>query len=650
MDFFEHQDRARRNTRLLALIFVLAVALIMVAVYAVVVFVFSFQSNTALAPGLKPAASHLWDPVLFAWTVAATLAVIGTGTFYKMSLLAAGGSAVARIFGARLINPDSIIPAERRLLNVVEEMALAAGLPVPSVYLLEEAGINAFAAGFTSRDAIIGVTNGCLNLLSRDELQGVIAHEFSHILNGDMRLNLRLMGILHGILVISLIGYWLFRISAQSSSSRISGSLRRKGGNMLVFILAGISLIIIGYIGVFFARLIKSAVARQREFLADASSIQFTRNPPGLAGALKKIGGFIQGSRISHPSAEEASHLFFADGLRHSFFNLLATHPPLVERIRRIDPAFDGAFPEITALAVMEREPPAADLVERFVRPAPAGGAALAAAQAVKLVGRLDAERLNNVRQWLARLPPAIRLAARQPAGAKALVLAMLLAKDPALRADQLRQLASNLEPEVYAHIQALQPVVENIPPELFLPLMDLATATLKTLPAGELKIFGRRLQELVESDGTITLFEYMAQWIIKAQIKSRLGKITAGWFVSPDLRHWTPAMRVIISTLAYYGKNDADAAAAAFQAAGQKIPFQQDVQLLPRDQCGLQQVDRALTALRPAAGRIKKLLLEACSAGVAHDGKINLGEAELLRAVAAALDCPLPPLLPNEA
>jgi len=336
MDFFAHQDRARRQTSLLIGYYVLAVALIALGVYAAFAAVFlGAEAKTAGAFDWCQA----WNPRLFAAVVGGTLLVVLIGTLYKIAQLARGGEAIARMLGGRPVAPDTADAAERRLINVVEEMAIASGIPVPRVFLLdEEKGINAFAAGFEPSNAVIGVTRGCLQTLSRDELQGVIAHEFSHILNGDMRLNLRLVGILNGILVIALVGYGLMRVMSSSSRSR---SRNEKGGGAAVGIfLLGLLLMLIGYIGVFFGKLIKSAVSRQREFLADASAVQFTRNPIGIAGALATIAGYKGGTRLATSHAEETSHFFFANGLRGSFLGLLATHPPLDERIRRIDPAF----------------------------------------------------------------------------------------------------------------------------------------------------------------------------------------------------------------------------------------------------------------------------------------------------------------------
>ena len=327
MDFFQSQEAARRKTSTLIVYFVLAVLAMIASVYlAGVAIVF--------ATGDMPL-EKCWNPRFFCVVSLFTLGVVLCGSLYKIATLRGGGESVARMLGGRLLEPARATPPELRLLNVVEEMAIASGTPVPPVYLMEEPGINAFAAGFTPADAVVGVTRGAVERLSRDQLQGVIAHEFSHILNGDMRLNIRLMGFIFGILCLSLFGRILMRT-------------RGKKNPLPLF---GIALFIVGSLGVFFGKLIKSAVSRQREFLADASAVQFTRNPDGIAGALKKIGGLALGSRLQSPEAESASHMFFANGLGRGFVALMATHPPLTERIRRIDPSFTGEFPKVSPLA-----------------------------------------------------------------------------------------------------------------------------------------------------------------------------------------------------------------------------------------------------------------------------------------------------------
>ena len=335
MDFFEAQENARRRTSRLVVFYLIAVVLIVAASMLAAVLILHF------AAGEKPPRSSGGSPTLLGRRRGRR-----SRCRHRRQPLQDGQPQERRRRGRPHAGrspgrTEHDTPEERRLVNVVEEMAIASGVRIPEIYVLPEEGINAFAAGFSTDDAAIAVTDGCLKTLNRDQLQGVIAHEFSHILNGDMRLNIRLIGLLFGILLLAITGQILLRSTLYSGGRRRDS---KSGGAVMVIALVGLALILIGYIGVFFGRLIQSAVSRQREFLADASAVQFTRNPDGLAGALKQIGAHASGSVLRNNHATEASHLFFANGLQSSFMNLFATHPPLVERIRAIDPSFDGDF------------------------------------------------------------------------------------------------------------------------------------------------------------------------------------------------------------------------------------------------------------------------------------------------------------------
>jgi Zn-dependent protease with chaperone function len=315
MNFFAAQDDARRRTKWLVVYFALAIIGVILSVYGIVYIAMLYMGMTV----------NPWMPGVFTATALGTGGVMGTGSLFKTMQLNGGGAVVAKDLGARQIDPHTNDADERRLVNVVEEMAIASGLPVPGIWLMDdELAINAFAAGTEPGNAVVAVTRGCLQRLSRSELQGVVAHEFSHILNGDMKLNMRLMGLLFGVLMISMIGNMLFQalrfMRVRSSNSKNSGA-----GVVVVIVLAGVALMIVGSIGVFFGRLIQAAISRQREYLADASAVQFTRDPEGIAGALKKIGGQQDGARINAPKATEASHLFFATG-ECSATGLLLTH------------------------------------------------------------------------------------------------------------------------------------------------------------------------------------------------------------------------------------------------------------------------------------------------------------------------------------
>ncbi|MFC6978654.1 M48 family metallopeptidase [Microbulbifer taiwanensis] len=343
MNFFEYQDRARRKTGLLVGLFALAVVLLIAITTLLAALLLAWSRGQAFS--LSAIVSNTGGQLL-GWDTVATIAfsiaaVIALGSLYKLRQLAAGGRAVAESLGGRKINIAPQSDAEKRALNVVEEMAIASGTPVPDVYLIEDDAINAFAAGYKPTDAVIGLTRGSIEKLNRDELQGVVAHEFSHIFNGDMRLNIRIVGLLNGILIIGMLGYWLLR------GSHFSSGRDNRGRAALFGIGAG--LMVIGYTGTFFGNLIKSAVSRQREFLADASAVQFTRSNSGIAGALKKIGGYSGGSQLASSNAAEFSHMYFASGLKKSFANLFATHPPLADRISRLDPQWNGRFPHTAA-------------------------------------------------------------------------------------------------------------------------------------------------------------------------------------------------------------------------------------------------------------------------------------------------------------
>ena len=424
MDFFARQDKARRNTKLLVFYFALAVIFLILAVYAAVALIFT---GIGVKNGESNAVSGLSQLTVFFWATLATLATISFGSLFKTLQLARGGSAVAELLDGRLVNSGGREANERKLLNVVEEMAIASGVPVPQVYVMDnEPGINAFAAGHSSGDAAISVTRGCMTLLSRDELQGVVGHEFSHILNGDMRLNLRLIGLIFGILCLTIIGRILIRTRGRKNPLP----------------LLGIALIVIGWAGVFFGRLIQAAVSRQRETLADASSVQFTRNPAGLAGALKKIGGLAEGSRLNSPHAEEASHLFFANGMSDSVFSF-ATHPPLVERIRALDPSFDGKFPtvvlpNVTAEAPTESQapplPPTSLPIPGFPKMPGIVPAVIAQADMVANIGQPTPEHLRYAVEFARAMPPNLEAATRDPLGACALLCAFLLDADASAR------------------------------------------------------------------------------------------------------------------------------------------------------------------------------------------------------------------------
>ena len=651
MDFFEQQAKAHRKTRWLIVYFAMAVVAMIMAIYVAALLIFSgikiHQNRNDVEQEQAPLS--VWDPQIFGGVSLVTLAIIGIGSLYRISALSAGGSAVSEMMGARAVNPDTMEPDERKLLNVVQEMAIASGVPVPQVYVMdEEEGINAFAAGHQPGDATITVTQGCMKLLSRDELQGVIGHEFSHILNGDMRLNLRLMGIIFGIVCLAVIG----RVLLYTRSDRDDRDSR--GRNVLP--LFGLALIVIGWAGVFFGRLIQAAVSRQREFLADASSVQFTRNPAGLAGALKKIGGLENGSRIENPHAGEVSHMFFGNGLGESFLHALDTHPPLEERIRAIDPTFDGTFAAVSGVPslaprTVQRQPPIAFPVPGV--PGAGGGMgrlapALSAAMVLSNTGNPTPAHLRYAEELRAAIPERLRVEAQQPLGSCALVYALLLSGDEPARHKQLEELGQVTAPGIIQETLRVFPEVRTVATHARLPLVDLAVPGLRHMSAAQFQQFKRAIQTLVESDQEIDLFEYVLQKIVVRHLEPQFSNAKRPVIQYYALKPLAPDCAVLLSALARAGQTEPDKIQQAFEQGARVLSAaaQVELQLVSADASDLAQLDAALNRLALAVPQIKKNVLNACALTVAADGVIQEMEAELLRAVADSLDCPMPPFI----
>jgi Zn-dependent protease with chaperone function len=639
LDFFQHQDKARKTSRILLVYFALAVVAIVLSVHLAVSFLLMWVSSTGAQP------FDWWKLDRFVVLAGGALLIIAAGSLYKIWRLSDGGHTVARLLGGRPINPTTTDPAERRLLNVVEEMAIAAGLPVPTVYLLDsEEGINAFAAGFTPQDAVLGVTSGTMRLLNRDELQGVIAHEFSHIFNGDMSLNLRLMGVLHGILVIALIGYFILRSTVRAASSN-----RKGGAAMLALPAIGVALIAIGYVGVFFGRVIKSAVSRQREFLADASAVQFTRNPHGVAGALKKIGGLAQGSLIMSPHAEQASHFFFSDGklgkvrlalAGRSHFDFLATHPPLEERIRRVDRSWNGAYPKVEPLPLAELEP----------KPTPKGAKELFTAlplHLTALIGTLDQVHLEYAQKLLSGIPERVRSAAHDPSAARGVVLALLTAREPDVREKQFQILASSDEP-LLREVRELTRPLESSPREIRLPLLDLALPALRRLSSAQYQSFMNHVEGFVRADRQIDLFEYTLTHVLKRHLEPSFTRSRPPKVEFYALHALKNECAVLLSAVAHAGQKDLEAAKRAF-AQGAKELNGLPLSLLPLEQSGLVGVRDSLAKLEKLSPKLKKDLMRAFIAASTFDAAITVGEGEVLRVIADALGLPMPPFLPGQ-
>lgn len=649
MNFFERQRKAKRNTKMLVLLFVAAVLAIILALDALIMGLLYYNTGGNALVSTSP-----WEWLNQQWGTlgavsAGGAALIGGGTFYRMASLRAGGSKVALQMGGSPVSVETQDPAMRQLRNVVEEIAIASGVPVPQIFVLsEETGINAFAAGYANGDAAIAVSQGCLKHLSRDELQGVVAHEFSHILNGDMRLNIRLMGILFGILMLGVIGRRMLMSTRYTRSSRDS-----KGAGSIVMI--GLAVMVIGYIGVFFGNLIKAAVSRQREYLADSAAVQFTRNPEGIAGALKKIAVLQKGSKLDTPNTEEVSHMLFASGLN----SLFATHPPLMDRIKAIEPRFtetqlrvlrqqmqkDAQREQDKLQREREREQQKQQQQEKrekvFTTTATAA-VVLSADKITSSVGNPGWDHVDYARKMRDGLPEAVKVALMRPNTALAAICGLLISPVTDVQQRQLAMLKEAIGQHCVDLMINIAPYLKQITPLQRLPLVELAVPGIRAhLDA---PIIPDLLQNMIQADNHIDLFEYALFKVLMQGLEDRR-KAPAE---TRKLRRCEQQVQVVLSLMAQHGVKDEEEARRAY-AAGLHVALPQAQLPYAPVQEVTSTLDEALDDLSEVESMGKEALMKALVTTLLHDGKVKLAEVELLRAVCAVLECPLPPVLQHD-
>jgi Zn-dependent protease with chaperone function len=632
MDFFAQQARVRGSSRRLVVLFVLAVVAIVAAIDAVVWLTMGHH-----AAGGEPVASNL--PLLFA-SSAAVIAGIGLSSLFRIMSLSGGGKAVAESVGAVPVPPDTRDPQLRRLRNVIEEVAIAAGVPVPDIYLMaDEAGINAFAAGYSASDAAVCVTRGCLDKLSRDELQGVIAHEFSHVLNGDMRLNIRLMGLLFGILVLAIVGRRVIWFG---------GSGNRRGGGQVWLI--GLALMVVGYIGYFFGRLIQAAVARSRESLADASAVQFTRQTDGIAGALKKIAIFAEGSTLQVANKQEVAHMLFGEA--GTFNALFATHPPLLQRIRALEPGFREE--ELARLAASLQRPtttaPATPVAGKpaatqGVVPGMAMPSVLPAVLAGGAVvgGTASAPRFQRAASVRQAMPSALTGAVQQPESALAVMLALAMSTEAALQPAQRRIVADAFGDDVLQTVQAFNGEVAQLPPMARLPLASLAFPALKQLPEGRQQTLLVALDALVKADGRVDLNEYCLARLLRLQLKEASQPRRAPVDGLKKLPACRDSLILVCTIIASGGCSDEASARRAWLVAMQQAFPGEAITWAPPPAAWQAPFERALDDLDGLLPVAKELVIQSLVGAIQADGVVSVEEAELLRVICASLHCPLP-------
>jgi Zn-dependent protease with chaperone function len=672
VDFFASQELARRNTRKLIFLLIVTVLALIAAIYLLVILIFggaSMAQESLNEVGI-PRFFSAENGLLIAGIGSLVIGIVSVGSLMKTSQLRHGGATVANMLGGRRLLPNTANLAERRILNIVEEMALASGVPVPPVYVMDnEPGINAFAAGHTIDDAVIGLNQGTLDQLNRDELQGVIAHEFSHILNGDMRMSLRMIGLLFGIQGIALIGTHLMRMASHMSHR----SSRDKGGNAaLAFVLFGAGLLAIGSIGLFFARLIKASISRQREYLADASAVQFTRLPDGIAGALKMIGANKESSRVHSPDAESISHMYFANMFGSNQQNLFATHPPLIPRIQRIEPQFAGNVDDyIRRRARADTLRPKDEEKEHQRRLNLArqfglglekmgatgfpglseSGSALPINPALIIasIGSPNEHDVAYSRLLVGNVPDKFLQDCRDVFTARCIVFASLLDAAPTVLEKQLNLLAQH-EPDATVEETVRQNTVfATIPVRFRLPIFEILQGTLVGLSQEQFQHFQETLKQLVIADKKIDLFEFFLLHHLLVHLRRHLGLGIKNAVRYEMLSRLPDQVELVLSIVARQGHLDAAEAKKSFSAAVSLLSAMPRPLSFTGGDWNFQALNDAIKELSALSFQAKKELLTALATSVIHDGTITHSEAELFRAIAESLDCPVPPIIATE-
>ena len=638
MDFFKSQDQAKRNTSRLIILFGLAVISLILITNFLIMVIFGFVGTEMTSMAAVNAPRMNWE--MFLYVGLGVSAVILFGSLYKIATLSGGGARVAEMMEGKLLLSGTGDIREQRLLNVVEEMAIASGTPVPPVYVMEEAGINAFAAGYSPSDAVIGVTRGAINTLGREQLQGVIAHEFSHILHGDMRINIRLIGVLHGILILGIIGYHLMRSGSYSRRSKDSGGI----------VILGLGLLIVGYTGTFFGNLIKAAVSRQREYLADASAVQYTRNPNGIAGALMQIATHHERSFLNHPGGNEISHALFEEAQAHSLLGgLYATHPPLEDRIAAILPNWDGKYDVTAMIPEGEQLADAAGSESRSDRDRQRAAATLTAGailgeQLVRAAGNPGLDHLGVAEKIIARIPPAWIAAARDPSGARAVVYLLVLQESDPVRRRQLNLLEHSADSGVFAEVSRLLASGQSVSAEQRLPLVEICLASLRQLSAAQYRLFRQNFDEMIRIDNKINLLEWSLHKLVLHHLDAVFSKRQPARLGRRDLARCRQSVSVLLSVIAQSTTRDAEQAQQCFQAGAASLDTALD--FIPVAELNVERLGAAIDELAEVRPLQKPALLKACAAAIRADGEVQPIEVELLRAVSASIDCPMPPLL----
>lgn len=725
MDFFGKQDQALENTWKLLLSLFVSVLIITTVLYLVLSELFSNLNQinkdliTELGPlndgmlGMTSQTIEFLQPLydgypmdleLFLLVFGMVCGLILIGSWWKFHQLSHGGKVIAEALGGKLVSPDSQDETEIKLLNVVEEMSIAAGMPVPPVYIMgDEPGINAFAAGYDSRDLVIAVTQGTLNYLKRDELQAVIAHEYSHLIYGDTALNMRITGWLVGLFLLAQVGTLLtlpVRLLAMTMTTPANNAgdyrtTHHQGFHFpphiiipsLLVLPFGLVIQFFGTIGAFMGDAIKAAISREREFLADAAAVQFTRNPEAIVRAFKKIGGFHKGSSINSPRKDEASHIFFGSVNRTNLIEIFATHPPIEERIVAIDPHWQGDFIDPT----LQHLPDNSDLLSEIgdelnttgkpIGSTDSDNSFLSTNNSPELIGAAtslgvlgvtasstapplqnqqqseafwEASTIRSEHLYFARavresITPPLRQVSHEPFGAQAVIYALLLHPHEMFRNIQLKHLQQGIDAGLYTELRRIIPMIEELPERSRIPLVDLTIPALRMLSSNQYQIFRTNIRGLVESDMHLDLFEFALQRILLRHLDAHFNLLTPPSPKFTSLQTVLPQVHTLLSSMARFGSPDSEEVAQAAYTFGLQHLQDTHPERTLEEVAAIEVLEGALDQLELTSNEIKKQVIWCCACVAAHDGHLTSNESELLRAVADSLDVPIPPFIHGE-
>lgn len=666
MNFFEHQDRARKTTRRLYIYYFIAVLFVIVALNVCLLGILQFLSGVD-SDSLKDSLSFFQTTEGFTGAIAcitgvSSLLIFSGAGIRSSQLKSLNGGQVAESLGGRLVSSNTKDRRERRLLNIVEEMSIASGVPVPKVYILDnENSINAFASGWNTDEAAIAVTKGALDYFNRDELQGVIGHEFSHILNGDMTVDMRMVGLLFGLELIFLCGYFLFRVMLSSSSSSDSSSSSKDskgGGAIILLLLIGLLIMIIGYIGKAAANIIRMAISRQKEYLADASAVQFTRNPEGIGYALIKIGQINSNNPITNPNAAACGHFFFSS---INAVNLWDSHPPLEERIARILPNYNGHIPQSILRDL--RNPPGLmnddvdeqqdNLSDRLKKRFPKRPLDVIKDRLPEQVqeqigvfgnGVLGVSALNASAQTTFQSSvhtsdnsESLDELIHEPYSVHGVIYALLMNHDPEIQNRQWEILRKNQNEHMLNLVERLIPQVESLSCADKIRVVELSVSALRQMSFEQYQMFRLNIVALTEADQKIDLFEFSLRMILTGRLDVAFG------LRKESIQYHSPnelfnEFRLTLGYIAWQGADNNQDAYNAFMAAASQIGAM-NIVFLDKNELSMNAFANSLKKIQHSSMEIRKMFFQSFVACINYDGKITSKEEDLISVIGACLN-----------